>query len=68
MKYDYACKTCLNEFEFEVISTGKMTGRRAVKPKKCPNCGETRQSLLIKLIRPTNVIYKGTGFYTTDKK
>lgn len=54
MKYDYRCKTCLNEFEFEVVSTSK--------PKKCPNCGEKDKKKLVKLIRPTAVIYKGDGF------
>ena len=33
--------------------------------KVCPNCGETT---LKKILYPAGVVFKGSGFYTTDYK
>ena len=63
MKYDYRCVECNTEYEVEVITTSTLEGRRNVSPK-CPNCGKKKSR---KIIRPTRVIFKGKGFYQTDK-
>lgn len=56
--YVYHCGNC--EFEFE--QQQKFTD----KPLKvCPECG---QSLLHKVYSPVGVIYKGSGFYSTDHR
>jgi putative FmdB family regulatory protein len=55
--YVYRCKRCKKEFEiFHRISENI---------KKCPDCGGE----LEKLIAPSaGLIFKGSGFYTTDYK
>ena len=56
--YVYHCLNC--EFEFE--QQQKFTD----KPLKiCPECG---QSTLHKVYTPVGVIYKGSGFYSTDHR
>jgi putative FmdB family regulatory protein len=56
--YVYHCGNC--EFEFE--QQQKFTD----KPLKiCPECG---QSMLHKVYSPVGVIYKGSGFYSTDHR
>jgi putative FmdB family regulatory protein len=56
--YVYHCGSC--EFEFE--QQQKFTD----KPLKiCPECG---QSTLNKVYTPVGVIYKGSGFYSTDHR
>ena len=56
--YVYHCGSC--EFEFE--QQQKFTD----KPLKiCPECG---QSNLNKVYTPVGVIYKGSGFYSTDHR
>lgn len=67
MKYDYQCKSCQNEFEVEIITTSKLESRRTTKVT-CPICKEKDQKKLVKLIRPTPIIYKGSGFYKTDNR
>ena len=64
MRYDYRCNKCKAEFEVEVITTSALEGRRRVS-RKCPKCGKKDAK---KLIRPTRIIFKGTGFYKTDKE
>jgi putative FmdB family regulatory protein len=55
--YVYRCKQCKKEFEiFHRIST---------TIRKCPDCG----GVLEKLIAPNaGLIFKGSGFYSTDYK
>jgi len=55
--YDYACDACGHEFElFQSFSDPPV--------QVCPNCnGPVRR-----IIAPTPVIFKGTGWYTTDSK
>lgn len=64
MKYDYRCLECETVYEVEVITTSTLEGRRRVSPK-CPNCGKRKSK---KIFLPTRVIYKGKGFYHTDKE
>ena len=55
--YDYECRNCDHEFEFfQSMSAGVL--------KKCPECGKLS---LKRLIGPgAAVLFKGSGFYTTD--
>jgi putative FmdB family regulatory protein len=56
--YEYECKSCAHNFEaFQSINEPPLSN--------CPRCGrEVRR-----LIRGgTGVIFKGSGFYVTDKK
>jgi putative FmdB family regulatory protein len=55
--YDYVCDACDNQFElFQSIKED---------PKKqCPECGKKK---LRRLIGPgAAIVFKGSGFYTTD--
>jgi putative FmdB family regulatory protein len=56
--YDYKCTECGHEFEhFQAMSDDPL--------QSCPQCG----GLLRRLIGGgTGVIFKGSGFYVTDKK
>ncbi|MEE9393357.1 MAG: zinc ribbon domain-containing protein [Planctomycetota bacterium] len=55
--YDYECSACSHEFEL-VQSMGDS------KKKKCPECGRLK---LVRLIGGGGaIIFKGSGFYTTD--
>lgn len=56
--YVYHCGNC--EFEFE--QQQKFTDKPL---KNCPECG---QSMLHKVYTPVGVIYKGSGFYSTDHR
>jgi len=55
--YEYRCCKCQHEFEvFQSMTAGVL--------KKCPQCG---QLSLKRLIGPgAAVLFKGSGFYTTD--
>lgn len=54
-RYDYQCTVC--EFEFELTQSFKEAGSGA-----CPQCeGAGRR-----VFHAVPVIYKGSGFYTTD--
>ena len=56
--YGYRCTNCGHQFEiFQRMSADAV--------KVCPNCG---QSTLKKVVYPTGVVFKGSGFYTTDYK
>jgi len=57
--YDYKCKRCKHEFEeFQSITADPLT--------KCPSCG---RNVLQRLIGPgAGLIFKGSGFYSTDYK
>jgi putative FmdB family regulatory protein len=55
--YGYRCRTCGNEFEIlQKMSDAPL--------KTCPKCSGELQ----KLVYPTGVIFKGSGFYKTDYK
>ncbi|OLB81941.1 MAG: hypothetical protein E6I81_02085 [Chloroflexi bacterium] len=53
--YGYRCSNCGHQFEIQQ--------RMSDDPLKvCPKC----QGKLTKILYPTGVIFKGSGFYTTD--
>ena len=55
--YGYRCSECGHEFEVQQ----KFSDDRL---EVCPKC----QGKLTKIFYPTGVIFKGSGFYTTDYK
>lgn len=56
--YVYHCANCDFEFEQQQSFSDKPL-------KTCPACG---QSMLHKVYTPVSVIYKGSGFYSTDHR
>ena len=55
--YGYRCSNCGHQFEIQQ--------RMSDEPlKACPKC----QGKLTKMLYPTGIIFKGSGFYTTDYK
>jgi putative FmdB family regulatory protein len=54
--YEYRCRKCGQQFE--VLVSGFNDGG----PKRCEHCG----GKLVKLLSAAAVIYKGSGFHTTD--
>ena len=53
--YGYRCGSCGHEFE--------IVQRITAEPlEKCPKCG----GKLAKMLYPTGVIFRGSGFYKTD--
>jgi putative FmdB family regulatory protein len=55
--YEYECKTCSHGFEaFQAMSDPAI--------KDCPECGEEVRRLIF---GGAGVIFKGSGFYVTDK-
>jgi len=55
--YEYECKTCGHAFEvFQAMSDQPL--------KDCPECGKEVRRLIF---GGTGVIFKGSGFYVTDK-
>jgi len=55
--YEYECKKCSHSFEaFQSITDEPLT--------KCPECGEEIRRLIF---GGAGVIFKGSGFYVTDK-
>ena len=55
--YDYQCNNCEHEFEFFQSMNAKVL-------KKCPECGKLSLKRLIG--SGAAVLFKGSGFYTTD--
>lgn len=55
--YGYKCKKCANEFD--VLQ--KMTDKPVAD---CPECGGPVK----RVFHPVGIIFKGSGFYTTDNK
>ena len=56
--YEYECKSCAHGFEiFQAMSD--------LPIKDCPECGNEVRRLIF---GGTGVIFKGSGFYVTDKK
>lgn len=56
--YTYRCSSCGVQFE-------KHQGFHDAPLRTCPEC---RKKSLKKVITPTKVIFKGSGFYATDHK
>jgi putative FmdB family regulatory protein len=56
--YTYRCDNCGVQFERQQSFTDSPL-------KTCPEC---RKKALKKVITPTKVIFKGSGFYSTDHK
>ncbi|MCH8801068.1 MAG: FmdB family transcriptional regulator [Chloroflexi bacterium] len=54
-RYDYRCESCKSEFE--LVQTFAEAGKGA-----CPACSGAGQ----RVFHAVPVIYKGSGFYTTD--
>jgi putative FmdB family regulatory protein len=55
--YEYECKSCSHNFEaFQSMSDQPF--------KDCPECGKEVRRLIF---GGTGVIFKGSGFYVTDK-
>ena len=55
--YEYECTKCSNHFEvFQAITDEPV--------KKCPKCGKAVRRLIL---GGAGVIFKGSGFYVTDK-
>jgi putative FmdB family regulatory protein len=55
--YEYECKNCSHSFEvFQSISDSPLTN--------CPECGSEVRRLIF---GGAGVIFKGSGFYVTDK-
>ena len=54
-RYDYRCESCDNEFE--LVQTFAQAGKGT-----CPACAGAGQ----RVFHAVPVIYKGSGFYTTD--
>jgi putative FmdB family regulatory protein len=55
--YEYECKSCGHDFEvFQAMSEEPL--------KECPKCGKEVRRLIF---GGTGVIFKGSGFYVTDK-
>jgi putative FmdB family regulatory protein len=55
--YEYKCDACGNAFErFQPITSAAI--------KKCPKCGKNKVRRLIGI--GSGMIFKGSGFYTTD--
>jgi len=62
----YRCKeeSCCKEFLVDVPVTSKLESRKQLKVK-CPRCKSKRVERLI--TDAPAIIYKGKGFYSTDK-
>ena len=56
--YTYRCENCGVQFERHQSFTDEPL-------KTCPEC---RKKSLKKVITPTRIIFKGSGFYATDHK
>ena len=54
-RYDYRCMECITEFELVQKFSEAGSG-------ECPSCGGAGQ----RVFHAVPVIYKGSGFYTTD--
>jgi putative FmdB family regulatory protein len=55
--YGYRCSSCGHQFEIHQRMTDAPL-------EACPKC----QGKLTKILYPTGVIFKGSGFYSTDYK
>ena len=55
--YDYKCTSCGNHYELR-------EGFDAPSRQPCPQCGAEAKRVL----HPTPIVFKGSGFYITDSK
>ncbi len=55
--YEYECESCKARFE-------KRQPVTAEPLKECPRCG----AAVHRVIFPVGIIFKGSGFYTTDNR
>ncbi len=55
--YEYECFCCLHRFELK-----RSFGENG--PVSCPQCGSNAQ----RIFSPVPVIFKGSGFYSTDNR
>lgn len=55
--YEYACDSCGNRYE-------KRESFSASPRQKCPKCGKTAQ----RVIFAPPIVFKGSGFYSTDSR
>lgn len=53
--YEYRCKSCGTTFEIE-------HGFHDARPTKCERCG----GVLARVFHPVGLVFKGSGFHTTD--
>jgi putative FmdB family regulatory protein len=53
--YDYQCPSCSHQFEV----------KQAFNDEPCASCPRC-ESVSRRLFHPVPIIYKGSGFYTTD--
>ena len=56
--YTYRCESCVVQFERQQSYTDAPL-------KVCPEC---RKKSLKKVISPVRVVFKGSGFYSTDNR
>lgn len=56
--YTYRCQNCRHQFD-------KEQSFNDAPPKACPVC---RKRALRKVYKPAGVVFKGSGFYVTDKR
>ncbi len=56
--YTFRCENCGHQFD-------KQLGFSEAVPVACPNC---RKHALHKVYKPAGVVFKGSGFYVTDKR
>jgi len=56
--YTFRCESCGHKFD-------KQLGFSEAAPVACPNC---RKHALNKVYKPAGVVFKGSGFYVTDKR
>lgn len=55
--YTYRCENCGHEFDRQQSFSDQAL-------KACPKC---KKHALLKVYRPAGVVFKGSGFYVTDK-
>ena len=53
--YEYECKSCYARFEVKQSIADEPI-------KVCPTC----QGVVRRVLHPVGIVFKGTGFYTTD--
>jgi len=56
--YSYRCQSCGVQFE-------RQQSFQDAPLKTCPEC---RRKTLVKLLTPVGIVFKGAGFYATDKR
>ncbi len=55
--YEYECTCCSSRFELKQSFSENA-------PVRCPQCGGKAQ----RIFSPVSIIFKGSGFYSTDNK